>query len=82
MSGTSLVTAIVEILVSGITAFGEGVGSALSSLVNAIFISGTGESATISMFGVLILCFAAVSLAMGICRLVVSWVTSLGGSHM
>lgn len=78
MTGTALVTAIVQILVSGITAMGKGIGEGLSSLATAIFMSGTGESATLSVFGTLVIVFGAIALAMSLTRWVVNFVTSLG----
>lgn len=78
MSGTGIVSAIVEILVSGITGVAQGVGAGLSTLATSIFLTGTGESQTISTFGVLIVAFAGIALAIGLCRWVVNFVTSLG----
>ena len=78
MSGTSIVTAIIEILVSGLKAMGEGIGSGLYSMVQSIFLTGTGESQTLSTFGILIVVFAAISLAIGLSRWVVNFGTSLG----
>ena len=73
---------IISILVGGLTEFGTGLGSALSSLVKSVFIvtSGDGSSATttLSIFGVLIIIFAAVSLAIGLSRWAVNFITSLG----
>lgn len=78
MSGGSIVTTIVEILVSGITNVAQGIGSGLSTLAQSIFLTGTGESQTLSTFGILIVVFAGISLAIGLCRWVVNFVTSLG----
>lgn len=78
MSGGSIVTTIVEILVSGITTVAQGIGSGLSTLAQSIFLTGTGESQTLSTFGILIVVFAGISLAIGLCRWVVNFVTSLG----
>ncbi len=77
MTGSAIVTAIVEILVSGITAMGQGIGTGLSSIASALFISGT-DSKTLSVFGTLVIVFAAIALAMGLTRWVVNFVSSLG----
>lgn len=73
---------IISILVGGLTEFGQGIGSALSALVKSIFLvtSGDGASATttLSVFGILIIIFAAVSLAIGLSRWAVNFITSLG----
>lgn len=81
MSGTALITSIIEILVGGISGVASGVGSGLSTLATSIFLSGTGESQTISTFGVLILCFAGISLALSLCRWVVNFLSSLGARN-
>lgn len=78
MTGVGIVQAIVEILVSGITGVATGIGSGLSSLATSIFLTGEGASQTISTFGTLIVAFAGIALAIGLCRWVVNFVTSLG----
>ena len=73
---------IISILVGGLVDFGQGSGTALSKLVQSVFLvtSGDGSSATttLSVFGVLIIIFAAVSLAVGMSRWSVNFITSLG----
>jgi len=81
MSGTALLTAIIEILVGGISGVASGIGAGLSTLATSIFLTGSGESQTLSTFGVLIVCFAGISLAIGLCRWVVNFVTSLGARN-
>lgn len=81
MTGTNIVTEIISILVSGITGIATGVGQGLSTLAQSIFFTGTGETQTFSTFGVLICVFAGISLAMGLCRLVYQWLTSLGARN-
>ena len=82
MTGQAILTEIIGILVGGITGIAEGIGSGLSTLATSIFLQGTGDSQTLSVFGVLIVVFAGISLAIGLSRLVVSWLSSLGGSRM
>lgn len=81
MTGIEIVQEIVSILVSGISGVATGIGQGLSTMAQAIFMSGTGESQTISVFGVLIIAFAGVSLALGLCRLVYQLITSLGARN-
>lgn len=85
MSGTELLSQIIEILVGGITQVAQGIGSGLSTLAQSIFLqtTGNGESATttLSTFGVLIVCFAGIALAVGLCRWVVNFVSSLGARN-
>ena len=87
MSGVQMLQAIIEILVGGITGIAEGIGSGLTTLATSIFLTTTtgsgGESTTtLSTFAVLTIVFAGISLAIGLSRLVVRWVSSLGGSRV
>ena len=75
VDGGALVGEMVEILVSGITAVASGLGAGLSTLVQAVFLSSTGG---LSVFGVVTLAFGGISLALGLCYLVVNMCTSLG----
>lgn len=85
MSGTQIMQSIIEILVGGITQVAQGIGSGLSTLAQSVFLqtTGSGESATttLSTFGVLIVVFAGISLAIGLSRWVVNFVASLGSRN-
>lgn len=81
MTGVEILQAIIEILVGGITQVASGIGAGLSTLATSIFLTGTGESQTLSTFGVLIVCFAGIALAVGLCRWVVNFVSSLGARN-
>lgn len=78
MTGTAILQAIIEILVGGITSVAQGIGSGLSTLATSVFLTGTGETQTLSTFGILIVVFAGISLAVGLSKFVVGWVASLG----
>ena len=78
MTGVEILQAIIQILVGGISGVATGIGTGLSTLATSIFLTGTGAEQTLSTFGVLIVCFAGISLAVGLCRWVVNFVTSLG----
>ena len=82
MTGTSLVTAIIEILVSGITGVATGVGQGLSTLASNIFFTTTGETTTLSVLGICIISFAGISLALSLCRWVVNFFSSLGAHEL
>lgn len=77
MTGTQIVTAIIEILVSGLTGIGEAMGAAFSTLAEAIFIRGAG----LSTFGILVVVFAAISLGLSLTRWVLNFVTSWGNRN-
>jgi len=81
MSGTSVVSQIVEILVSGITGIATGVGQGLSELAKAIFFTTSGDAETMSVMGIMIIAFAGISLAIGLCRWVLNFLTSLGARN-
>lgn len=85
MTGTQIMQSIIEILVGGITQVAQGIGSGLSTLAQSVFLqtTGSGESATTSLstFGVLIVVFAGISLAIGLSRWVVNFVASLGSRN-
>lgn len=78
---TAVLSEIIALLVGGITGIAEGIGQGLTALVTSIFLDGTGDSMTLSVFGGVIIVFAGVSLAIGLSRWVVNWVTSLGASN-
>ena len=86
MTGVQMLQAIIEILVGGITGIAEGIGSGLTTLATSIFLTTTGSGADakteLSTFAVLTIVFAGISLAIGLSRLVVRWVSSLGGSRV
>lgn len=77
----SILTQIIELLVGGITGVAKGIGGGLSDLAQSIFLQTSGETTTLSVFGTLIIVFAGISLAIGLCRWVVNFVTSLGARN-
>lgn len=77
MTGSALVTAMVEILVSAFAGIGTGMGEGLNSFATSIFIA---ESA-ISVMGSFILAFAAISLALSLFRWCLNFLTSLGARN-
>lgn len=85
MTGVQIMQAIIEILVGGISGVATGIGQGLSTLAQSVFLqtTGTGESAvtSLSTFGVLVVVFAGISLAIGLSRWVVNFVSSLGARN-
>ena len=77
MTGVQILQAIIEILVGGISGVATGIGQGLSTLATSVFLTGTGEAQTLSTFGVLVVCFAGISLAIALSRWVVNFVASL-----
>ena len=85
MTGVEMMKSIIEILVGGITEMAKGIGGGLSTLAQSIFLQTTGEGAqattSLSTFGILIVVFAGISLAVGLSRWVVNFVASLGARN-
>lgn len=85
MTGVQIMQAIIEILVGGISGVATGIGQGLSTLAQSVFLqtTGSGDSATttLSTFGVLVVVFAGISLAIGLSRWVVNFVASLGARN-
>jgi len=76
---TEILKQIIEILVGGITGIASGIGSGLTTLAQSIFLGS--EPGTLTVFGGLVVVFAGISLAIGLCRWVVDWITSLGSRN-
>lgn len=77
----AFLTTIIELLTGGITGIASGIGSGLQSLVKAIFVSGAGTTESpyaLTEFGGLIIIFAGISLAIGLSRWVMNFITSFG----
>lgn len=82
MTGVNILTEIITILVGGITGIAEGIGQGVSTLVQNIFFTTTGDTQAMSVFAILVCVFAGISLAIGLSRLLVRWLSSLGGSRV
>lgn len=82
---TAILTQIITLLTSGITQMAEGIGSGIMSLITHIFLTTnieTGAITGLSVFGGVTVIFAGIGLAVGLSKLVVKWIGSLGGSKM
>lgn len=76
---TAILQQIISILVAGISGIATGVGQGLTTLAQTLFLGS--EAGTLSVFGGLVVVFAGISLAIGLCRWVVDWITSLGARN-
>lgn len=85
MTGVDIVQDIVEILSAGITSLGTAIGSGISNFAQALAFQtvGTGADAhqELSVYFVLVIVFAGVSLAIGLTRLIFMWLESLGARN-
>lgn len=78
---SSVLTEIIQLLTGGIQGLATAVGSGLQSLVTSIFIDTSGQTQQLSVFGGVIVIFAGVSLAIGLCTLIFHWLTSMGARN-
>lgn len=78
MDGIAIVEDVVDILVAGLTQLGQGIGSGIQAFVTSLAFTGTGENATLSVYFIMVLVFAAVALAVGLTTRIFQWLTSLG----
>lgn len=75
---SAVLTEIISLLTGGITGIASGIGSGVSSLVTSIFVDTSGTTYALTAFGAVVVVFAGVSLAIGLCRWVMNFLTSLG----
>ncbi len=75
---------IIELLTGGISGIATGIGDGLGNLVESIFLKVGADGAIegLSVFGGVIVIFAGVGLAVGLSKLVVHWISGLGGGGM
>lgn len=80
MTGVEILTAIIQILVGGISSVAQAVGAGLSTIAQNVFL--TSDGSALSVFGILVCVFAGIGLAISLCRAVVMFVGSLGGKKV
>lgn len=73
-----MVNSIVTTLVEVVTGIVSGIGDGISSLFEAIFMTGSGETATVSVLGVFIIALMGIGVALGIFRWVLSLIRNRG----
>lgn len=80
----NVLTDMLRLLTSGISQMAEGIGSGLGKLVENIFLTvgENGEITGLSTFGSVVVVFAAIGLAIGLSKLVVHWISTLGSSRV
>lgn len=75
---TEILQEIVRILIGGLTEMGQGIGAGLQDIVTSMFISTTGDTQTLSVFGGMVAVFAGIGLAVSLTRLCFGWLATLG----
>ncbi len=78
---TDILSEIISLLTGGITGVASGIGEGLSTLAKSVFIDASGDTSKLSVFGSLVVIFAGIGLATGLCRWVVNFCTSLGSRN-
>lgn len=82
MAYSGILSEIIQLLVSGFGEFATGIGSGLNSYVTAMFVTaGEGGTQNLTIFGALVVIFAAISLTIGLSRWVLNFLTSLGSRN-
>lgn len=78
-----LITEILGMLGTGVSQLGQNIATGIGDTAKALFIvettTSSGTTMQLSTFGVIIVTFAAVALAIGLTKLVVHFIMSLGG---
>lgn len=82
MTASAIISEVITILTGGITQMASAIGSGVSDFVSNIFFTGTGDQQSLSVFAVVTLVFAGVALAIGLGRLILHWLSTLGGSNV
>lgn len=82
MDGSVIVSQIITILTAGLQGIATGIGGGLKALVDSVFFTTAEGVTSMSTFGIMVVVFAGISLAIGLSRLVVRWLSTLGGSRM
>ena len=74
----NIMTQILQILFAGLTTTATSMGGAIVAMVQAVFLTGTGENITLNIFGQLVVVFAGISLALQLFRWSLGFITSFG----
>lgn len=76
----NILAEFIELLVSGITELGSGIGAGVNNFVQDLFLR-VGENGTVeglSTFGGVAAIFGGIGLAVGLTTLIFNWIRSLG----
>lgn len=71
----------IEVLTAGIVPYAKAFGGGLKELATAIFVDTTGETTKLGIVGGMAFLFGGLSLAVGISRWFLNWITSLGARN-
>lgn len=74
----TILTEIIQLLVGGISGIATGIGQGLNELVSELFITTTGDTQSLSIFGAVVAIFGGVALSISLSKFVTKWIASLG----
>lgn len=78
----SIVKSILDILLSGLTDTATSMGKGINDFITSLFVTVTGETATLTIFAQVALAFMGVALALGLCYGILNFVTSMGKGRL
>lgn len=77
-----IVTAILEILLSGLTSTAQKMGAGINEFFTNLFVVVTESATKLTVFGQVALSFMGVSLALGLCYGILNFVTTMGKGRL
>ena len=80
-SSSQILTEIIELLSGSLISLGNAIGKGLSSMVQSLFLDTSADTTKLSTFGMVIMIFAGISLAIGMTKWVTNFVSSFGKSR-
>lgn len=82
MTTSAIISEMLQILTGAISQMATAIGSGVSDFVTNIFFTGTGDQQSLSTFAVITLIFSSIALAISLGRLILHWISTLGGSRV
>lgn len=74
----AILTEILNLMVSGITTLGTGIGEGMNSYILSAFIDQSADTMKLTVLGGLVAIFAGIGLAVGLTKLIFYFFTSFG----
>lgn len=81
MDPIEIIRQFVQILTGALSSWAQGIGSGIQQAVHSMFFTTVGDAEQLSIYAVMVLIFASLSLAVGLTKLIFNWLSSLGGSN-
>lgn len=78
----SIVKAILDILLSGLTDTATAMGKGINDFITSLFVTVGDTATTLTIFGQVALAFMGVALALGLCYGILNFVTTMGKGRL